>query len=120
MKAAGPARSLEARIARLLMAGTYTAMAFMALGVLLMAMTGRSPRDVAPTFDPGRLIDDLASVQPAGFLWAGVLLVLATPLARVVAALAGFVRAGERELALVAALILAVIAAGVVVGTTGG
>lgn len=119
MKATEPARPLEARIARLLMVGTYTAVALIAVGVLLMALTGRSPRDASPSFDPGRLVADLTAIDPAGFLWVGVLVVLATPLARVVAALAGYARAGEREMALVAVLILAVVAAGVVVGTAG-
>ena len=47
-------------------------------------------------------------------MWLGLLAVVATPAARVVAALIGFVRRGERTMAIVAALILAVIALSVV------
>ena len=112
-------RPLEASVARLLMAGTYSAVALIAVGVLLMVLTGRSPRDVAPAFDPGRLVADLVALRPSGFLWSGVLIVLATPLTRVLAALGGYVRAGEREMAVVAGLILGVIVTGVLVGTAG-
>ena len=113
-------RPLEAQIGRLLTVGTYVSVALIAVGVLLMAATGRSPLDVAPALALGRLAADLIALHPAGFLWLGLLLVLATPTARVVASLIGFLLAGEREMALVAALILAVIALGVAVGTVGG
>jgi uncharacterized membrane protein len=118
-RAPGPGR-LEDRIARLLRIGTYTAVALVAVGVILLIAAGRSPLEVAPVLDPGAILGDLAKLRPAPFLWLGIFVVLATPSARVIAALAGFVRAGEREMAFVAALILAVIALGVVVGTAGG
>lgn len=114
-----PSRTLEARIARLLMAGTYGSIGLIAAGAVLMALNGRDPLDGAPAFDPARLLDDLRALQPAGFLWLGILVVLATPLARVVAALAGYLRAGEREMAVVAALIVVVVAVGVAAGTLG-
>ena len=112
--------SLEARIARLLMLGTYGSIALIAVGAVLMAVTGREPLDGAPSFEPGRLVGDLLTLQPSGFLWLGIAAVLVTPLARVVTALAGFLRAGEREMALVAALIFAVVGLGVVAGALGG
>lgn len=113
-------RSLETQIGRLLTVGTYVSVALIAVGVLLMAATGRSPLDVAPALALSRLAADLVALHPAGFLWLGLLLVLATPTARIVASLIGFLLAGEREMAIVAALILAVIALGVAVGTVGG
>lgn len=116
----GSRAALEARIARLLRVGTNASVALIAVGVLLMAVAGRSPRDVAPGLDPWRLPGDLVRLQPSGFVWLGVLVVLATPLVRVAAATVGFVRSGEREMALVAALILVVIALGVVIGNGRG
>ncbi|HET9435617.1 MAG TPA: DUF1634 domain-containing protein [Candidatus Limnocylindrales bacterium] len=111
----GPSRpgALEARVGRLLRIGTYGAVALIGIGVVLMLASGRSPLDVAPPLDPARLLADVAALQPAGFVWLGVLVVLATPAARVVVALLGFFRAGEREMAAVAVIILAVIALGV-------
>lgn len=119
MSAAGAGGSLETSVARVLKAGTYAGISLVAIGVVLMAVDGRSPLDVAPALDPGRLVDDIVALRPAGFLWLGVLVVLTTPPARVLVALIGYLRRAEREMALVAVLILIVIGLGVVAGTSG-
>jgi uncharacterized membrane protein len=116
---AGPDRRLDARIATLLTVGTYAAVGLLVVGVVLMAVTGRSPLDTAPDLDPGTLLSDVVALRPAGFLWLGLIALIATPSARVVAALVGYAQGGEREMAVVASLILAVIALGVVVGLAG-
>lgn len=113
---AGNSRSLESSIGRLLTIGTYVSVGLIAIGTVLLIDSGRSPLDTAPALDPSRLIPDLLGLQPAGFLWLGILGVVATPAARVAAALVGFSRSGERRMALVAAAILIVIAIGVVTG----
>ncbi len=110
---------LEGSVARLLRLGTYVAVAFIASGVILMLASGRSPLDVAPSFDPSRLVDDLIALQPSGYLWLGLLVVLATPAARVAVSVVGFVRAGDRRMATVAVLVLLVIALGILLGTAG-
>lgn len=110
---------LEGRIARLLRVGTYSAIALIAVGVVLMLATGKSPLDVAPALDPGRLIVDIVRLHPAGFLWLGLVIVLLTPAARVAVSAVGYARAGDRPMALIAALVLLVIATGVVLGTPG-
>jgi uncharacterized membrane protein len=110
------ARDLEATIARLLSIGTYVSIALVAAGVLLLLSSGASPLDPAPGFDLGRIGSDLASVRPAGFLWLGIVGLILTPAARVVAALVGYARSGERAMVLVSILILGVIAIGVAVG----
>jgi uncharacterized membrane protein len=112
--------SLEARIARLLTMGTYASIALIVAGTLGFLAAGRSPLETAPGFDLTRLPADLANLRPAGFLWLGLLGVIATPAARVVAALVGYARLGELRMAAVAALILVVIAAGVAAGTLAG
>jgi uncharacterized membrane protein len=119
VSAASARLPLEARVSLVLKVGTYAAIGLVAAGVVLMTLDGRSPLDVAPAFDPSRLPGDLAALRPSGFLWLGVLLVLATPPARVLVALIGYLRGSEREMALVALLILIVIALGVVAGTSG-
>jgi uncharacterized membrane protein len=48
-------------------------------------------------------------------IWLGLALVIATPSARVAAALLGYARRGERGMSVVAVLILVVIAASVVI-----
>jgi uncharacterized membrane protein len=127
---AGPSRSgihgpsegdLDRTIARLLTRGTYLSIGLMAFGVVLMAATGVSPIDAtAPPFDLGRIPADLLALRPSGFLWLGLVVAIATPLARVIASLVGYVRRGERGMALIAAAITAVVAAAVVVGVLAG
>jgi uncharacterized membrane protein len=116
MRAAG----LEGGIARLLQGGTYVAIALIAVGVVLMLASGQSPLDHAPALDLGRLVGDVAALRPEGFLWLGLLVVLATPAARVAMALVGYAREGEREMTIVAILILVVIGVGIVLGTAAG
>ena len=106
--AAVPA-DLDRPIARLLSLGTYASIALLAVGVGLLLAAGISPLAGGPRFDPTVLVDDLVNLRPEGVLWLGLVAVIATPSARVVASLVGFARSGERTMALVAALILAVI-----------
>ncbi len=114
-----PRPSLESRIGRLLTVGTYASMALVGVGTFLMAANGTSPLATAPSLDVGRIAVDIAALRPAGFLWLGLLILLVTPSARVAAGLVGYLRAGEREMAAVAVLILLVIATGVMLGTSG-
>lgn len=110
---------MEGRIARLLRLGTYLAIGLIAIGVVLMLVTGRSPLDVAPALDPARLVADLVGLQPAGFLWLGLIVVLLTPAARVVVSAIGYARIGDRSMAVIAGLVLVVILTGVLLGTPG-
>ena len=110
---------MEARIGLLLSVASLAAVALLAVGSLLLLAAGRSPLDAAPALDPAALLADLAHGQPSAFLWLGLLVVVVTPSARVVAALVGYLGGGERWMAVVSFLILVVIAAGVAAGTVG-
>ena len=114
---AARAAGLEGGIARLLQGGTYVAVALITMGVALMLVNGLSPLGAAPRLDPGRLVGDLIALRPEGFLWLGLLVVLGTPAARVGLALVGYARDGEREMTIIAILILIVIVIGIVLGT---
>ena len=85
--AAPPAPTLEAVLARVLQAGTYLSMALIAIGTVLFLAGGGSPLDAGPPLDVGRIASDVLALRPAGFLWLGVLAVLATPMLRVLGAL---------------------------------
>jgi uncharacterized membrane protein len=102
--------TLERQVARLLTIGSYAAVVLLSIGFLLMLLEGRSPLDGGPQLDLGRIPADVVALRPAGFLWLGLLTVVAAPVARVVIALVGYVRGAERGMALVATLVLAVIA----------
>ncbi len=103
----------ERVIGRLLIGVTYVAGALLAIGVLLMAAGAISPLSGGPRLDPGAIPHDIARLDPSGFLWLGLLAVIATPLTRVVAAAVAFARAGDRELVAVAVAILVVVAAAI-------
>ena len=107
---------VEHVIARLLLGGTVAGIVLLAIGVALMVLNGISPvAETFPAFDPRTLLADLAAFRPEGFLWAGVVIVIATPIARVVGELVTYTVRGDRIMALVALAILVVIALSVAV-----
>jgi len=100
---------LERSIGRLLTAGSYAAIALLAIGFALMLANGVGPLSGGPAFDIRALPGDLVALRPTGLLWLGLIVVLATPASRVAASLVGYQRRGESRMALVAILILVVI-----------
>lgn len=104
------------RISDLLGAGTLAVVASVALGSALVVLAGRTPvAEHGPALDLGRIPADLVALRPDGWLWLGLLLTVTLPVARVVLALAGFARSGERRLVGVSAATLAVLAVSVAV-----
>jgi uncharacterized membrane protein len=108
---------LERSIARLLTVGTYTSIALLAIGFVLMLASGISPLEGAPPFDARAIPADILALRPTGFLWLGLIVVVATPAARVAASLVGYLRSGERRMAVIAVAILAVIALSVILAS---
>ena len=105
-----PATRLETTVARLLVAGTYLAMALIVAGVVLLLAAGLDPLTApAPPFDLATIPADIAALEPEGFLWLGLVVVLALPLGRVVVSGVGFLVGGDRRLALVSLLVLLVV-----------
>jgi uncharacterized membrane protein len=111
---------LEPVLARVLQVGTYVSIALVAVGTILLLAGGTSPLAGGPELTIGGLAGDIAAGRPEGFLWLGILGICATPALRVVGALLGFSRRGERSMVAVAILILAVVAAGVITGLLAG
>ena len=110
----GSAADLEPAIARLLTLGTYVAIALLALGLILLLASGLGPRSVEDGLDITRIPADVLALRPIGFIWLGLIAVVATPSARVATALIGYLRRGERDMVIVSTLILVVIAASVI------
>jgi uncharacterized membrane protein len=108
--------SLEAGLAHVLQLGTYASVALIALGSVLLLAAGESPLAAGKPFDLAAIPADLAALRPEGFLWLGIVGVLATPALRVARALMGFARRGERRMVAISIGVLAVIAVGVIVG----
>jgi uncharacterized membrane protein len=115
---AAPRLDLDAAIGRLLILGTYGAVAILALGVVAMIVAGVGPGDAAPGLDVGRLGADLVALRPAGLLWLGLLAVIATPIGRVVASLVGYAQRRELSMVAVSVAILIVILLSIVLAVT--
>ena len=108
--------ALEAAVGRLLIVGTWLAMGLILAGVALMFATGVDPfaHGAVPPFNPAQIVPDLLALQADGFLWAGIVLVIALPIGRVVVAGFGFLAAGDRRLALVSLLVFLVVLASII------
>ena len=109
----GVEASFERSIGRLLITLTYAAVVLLAIGVVVLFARGISPLSGGPRFDVGRLIPDIVALAPGGFLWLGLLAVIAAPAARVSAAAIAYARVGDRSMVVVAIAILGVLAASV-------
>ena len=107
---------LETTISRLLVAGTYLAMGLILVGVLLMLAEGIDPlaHGGVPPFDLSGIPAEIAAGTPLGFLWLGLVAVLALPLGRVLVAGVGFLAARDTRLALVSLAVLLVVLGSIV------
>ena len=112
---------VDRRVARLLSVGAVVAVALLVIGVLLLLAAGISP-DAAgyPAWDPATVVTDLVALRPQGFLWAGILVVIATPIIRVIGEAIGSSVARDPWMTGVAVAILLVIVASVVIAAAAG
>ncbi len=85
-----------------------------------MVLAGRSPLEPHAFLHASRTPGELLAGDPEGVLWLGLLVLIATPSARVVASLIGYLRTGERGMVAVSVAILVVVLAGVIVGVALG
>ena len=120
MNAAPKANDFEALIGRLLIAMTYVAVTLLVVGVLLLLAAGTSPLSGGPAFHLGDIVPDILALRPEGFIWLGLLVVLSTPIVRVVVAGFGYGRAREWPMVGVAIGILTVIAVAILTATFTG
>lgn len=98
---------------RLLIAITYVSVVLLLIGVALMVKDGISPLDGGPGLDLASLGATLAALGPAGFLWLGLLVVIAAPICRVIVAGIAYARDADWLMVGISVAILLVIAVGV-------
>jgi uncharacterized membrane protein len=105
------AERLETLTGRMLIAGTWVAMTLVLAGVALALATGVDllSHGGIPPFSFTAIPGDLVALRPEGFLWAGIVLIVALPVGRVVVAGLGFLAARDGRLTLVSLLVLIVV-----------
>lgn len=108
-----PMVAAERVIGRLLIAITYLSVGLLVIGVGLMVVDGISPLAGGPRLDLGRLGKQLISLDPAGYLWLGLLAVIAAPIGRVIVAGVAYARQADWLMVGISLAILLVIAIGV-------
>ena len=107
------AAAAERLIGRLLIAVTYVAVGLLTIGVLLMIANGISPLSGGPPLDLATLASGLLALEPAAYLWLGLLAVVAAPIGRVIVAAVAYAREADWLMVGISIAILAVIAIGV-------
>lgn len=103
----------ERLIGRMLIALTYLSVALLVVGVGLMLGAGISPVAGGPGLDVATLGSEVVALGPAGFLWLGLLAVIAAPISRVLLAAVAYARDGDWPMVGIAAAILSIIVIGV-------
>ena len=102
---------VELVIGRVLLSGAMAGIALVVVGVALMAINGIDPMSATfPRFDLSRVLPDIIALRAEGYLWAGILVLIATPIARVVGEFVTFAVRRDRIMMGVAAAVLAVVA----------
>jgi uncharacterized membrane protein len=106
-------RSVERLSALLLFTLTYVSVGLLVIGVALMAAEGISPLSGGPGLRIATLGAQIRRLDPAAFLWLGLLTVIAAPIGRVVVAGVAYARERDWLMVGISVAILAVIAIGV-------
>lgn len=106
-------RSLHRQVVSTLWAGLAGSLAAIAAGFAWAAASGARPGGLIPL---GRVFPSLLSGDPGALVSAGLLVLLLTPVAAVLTALVWFAGRRQRAWAGIALGVLAVIAAGILVG----
>ncbi len=98
---------------RLLISFTYVAIALLVIGVVLMLANGISPLEATPIFDLATLRSSVLALDPAAFLWLGLLAVIAAPIGRVIVAGVAYAADADWLMVGISIAILLVIAIGI-------
>jgi uncharacterized membrane protein len=120
----------ERLISRVLRVGVYTSLALIAAGTLLSFAGGgygRQPSDLARLTGPGgafpRTLDwfghGLLHLDGQAVIVAGLLILILTPIVRVMVSLAGFARERDRTYVLITAAVLALLILSFALGKAG-
>ena len=98
---------------RLLIGFTYVSVGLLVIGVGLMVADGISPLAGGSGLDLATLAPSLVALDPAAFLWLGLLAVIAAPIGRVIVAGIAYSRDADWMMVGISVAILLVIVIGI-------
>jgi uncharacterized membrane protein len=105
--------ALDRLLGRLLIGVTYVSVGLLVVGVVLMIADGISPLAGGPRLDLASLGSGVAGLDPVGFLWLGLVAVIAAPIGRVIVAAVAYARDADWLMVAISLGILLVIAVGI-------
>ncbi|MDD1770423.1 MAG: DUF1634 domain-containing protein [Methanomassiliicoccales archaeon] len=105
--------SLNKNVRYVLLAGMATSLTMMLIGLIAYALNPSSP-DIA--LDPIEAIRQLLKGNPVGLLSLGIMLLIITPFARILVALAEFAKGKEWRMVVVSLVVITIVAVAIVVG----
>jgi uncharacterized membrane protein len=112
--AAAGRRDLDMVVHRLLIVGLAASSLLMVIGLILDVALHRQMPTAIP--DLGEMLARVLAGRPSGFLSLGLLVLLATPIVRVVGSIAAFVYERDWRYAVVSLIVLLVVVLSVVLG----
>jgi len=107
-------RDLNDAVHRILVIGLVISTGLLLIGILLDLVLGRSLPTA--TLAPGQVAGALLSLRPSGFLSLGLLVLLVTPIVRVIGSVIVFIWERDWRFALVTSLVLAIMIVSMIVG----
>ncbi len=108
--------SLNRYVRIVLLAGMVVSVSTMVIGLLLYALNPHGWEEVSLSL--GEIVEGLTEGNPIAVIDLGIVLLIATPLARVVAALGAFAAGRETKFVMVSLIVLFVILLAVLTGAT--
>lgn len=121
----GPSRAVERIIGVVLRSGVVLSAAIICLGLVLLVVkglfTGQMRIDAALPYPRslGALLAGLLALDPASVLSLGLVVLIATPFARVAVSIVAFAVERDWRYVVVTALVLTILVAGILMGKTG-
>jgi uncharacterized membrane protein len=105
---------LNRRVARVLFVGAVASTALVVVGLVLLL--ANPSEQVALTLPLDKLPSAIEARQPAAYVTLGILVMIVTPIARVVVLVEGFLARGDRVFVLVGVVVLTILLLSMLLG----
>lgn len=107
-------QDLNRLVSHILRGGVLVSVAVLVAGFAVALVQGTpAPSNADP---PGRVLRDAIQLRPEGLLSLGILLIIATPIARVVLSIVSFAKEGDARFAAIASIVLLNLIIGLALG----